>query len=100
MWREYDIRNRQFRYLVLGTGADNGPQIDKLEISPASVLRERYTMREPDRGTHGDRGLFWVKTRNPEKKPSFTIKMNCDKIVHQWGVWPALNKMAVLHGRI
>ena len=44
--------------LILGTGANNGPQIDKLEISPASVIRNNYTMREPERGTHGDINVY------------------------------------------
>lgn len=40
--------------LILGTGENNGPQIDKLEISPASVIRDSYHMAEPMRGIHGD----------------------------------------------
>ncbi|HIX63782.1 MAG TPA: hypothetical protein H9852_05070 [Candidatus Mediterraneibacter colneyensis] len=44
--------------LILGTDENNGPQIDKLEIAPATVSKERYCMQKPIRGTHGDINVY------------------------------------------
>ena len=57
--------------LILGTDDNNGPQIDKLEIAPATVNKEEYHMAEPIRGRTGI--STYMSTGNLRKIPQTHI---------------------------